>query len=322
MKWQLETEHAAWDPRDSMGTAVFNNKMWVVGGWRPCGRPRINDVWCSEDGCQWERICGQAPWEGRNSPNTLVHDGRLWLFGGGGVNRFFYSDVWCTDDGAHWSCVCNAAPWGPRTAASAVVFDGALWLMAGMRQHNNHYCDVWRSTDGARWEKVLDGAPWGRRSMHTSVVFQDKIWLMAGGLFHNQIQAYNDVWCSKDGVHWEAKVYTAPWSPRVFCVSAVCADRLWLASGNTCWGTGPDKVSDLNDLWSSTDGADWQIVTPASEYKTGKAGNVWMHYGGHWQPRHAPGFLAFRGKLWILGGGQREWNDVWSLDVAQWSEEK
>ena len=60
-------------PRDSMETAIFNNKMWVLGGWRPHSRPRVNDVWCSGDGRQWERICMPAPWEGRNLFNTLAH---------------------------------------------------------------------------------------------------------------------------------------------------------------------------------------------------------------------------------------------------------
>lgn len=262
MNWQLEREHAEWSSRDSMGHAVFKDRMWVLGGWRP-RQPRANDVWCSEDGRKWELVTPSAPWEPRNLCGTVVHDGRLWLFGGGG----------------------NDSP--------------------------TPHCDVWCSEDGETWEKVLDGAPWGKRGMHASVVFQDQIWLLGGGLYHSQSVLHNDVWRSPDGVTWEAAAHNAGWTPRIFHVSVVADDRIWLASGHTRWGHQPDKVADLNDVWVSGNGADWEIVTRASVVKNCEYTPV---EDNSWEPRHAPGMLFFKGKLWIFGGGQREWNDVWSLD--------
>lgn len=312
MKWKMETEHAAWDPRDSMGAAVFQDRMWILGGWRP-GKPRVNDVWCSDNGVDWNRVCEQAPWKPRNLANTLVFQDRLWIMGGG--DRGHYSDVWRTDDGAQWECVCENAPWGPRACASAVVFAGAMWILGGLRQENNHYCDVWRSADGVRWEKVLDGAPWGKRGMHTMVVFQDQMVLMAGGQYHNPLDNHSDVWYSPDGIHWTAKAHTSPWYPRRFAAATVGGGQIWLAAGWMCLGLMKEADRDLNDVWRSVDGAEWQCITPNSEFKVSKM--VYENLEGRWRPRHAPGFLTFQEKVWILGGGMREFNDVWSLALTE-----
>ena len=316
MKWERVTEHAAWDFRDSMGHVVFKDKMWVMGGWRPA-LPRVNDVWCSGDGWTWERVLEHAPWEPRNCAMSVVHDGRIWLMGGG--DKTLYGDVWCTDDGRRWEQVCASAPWQARSMAAAVAFKGKLWVLGGTAgaYTNSPLCDVWASSNGADWEQVLDSAPWGKRAMHTCVVFQDRIWLMGGGIYHDPWTNHNDVWCSEDGLHWEAAVHTAPWTPRRFHVSAVFANRIWLAAGYTTWGHNmANSCSDLNDVWSSADGSEWTEANRLSMYPRDydKEQQRFKDRDDVWLPRHAPGMLAFRDRLWVFGGGQRKWNDVWATD--------
>jgi hypothetical protein len=31
--WVKVTDRAGWEPRDSQGELVYDNKMWILGGW-------------------------------------------------------------------------------------------------------------------------------------------------------------------------------------------------------------------------------------------------------------------------------------------------
>jgi hypothetical protein len=80
------------------------------------------------------------------------------------------------------------------------------------------------------------------------------------------------------------------------------------------WMMGGRKVPGSecsNKVWSSTDGIKWTLVTP-------NAG---------WSPRLAPGFVVFKGRMWVLGGtsdfynnnDSTMFNDVWSsADGKEW----
>jgi len=64
----------------------------------------------------------------------------------------------------------------------------------------------------------------------------------------------------------------------------------------------------FNDVWRSTDGANWTMVT-------GSAG---------WQPRVGHSAIAFDNRLWVMGGVPPNtysgFNDVWySTDGANWT---
>ena len=43
--------------------------------------------------------------------------------------------------------------------------------------------------------------------------------------------AYNDVWSSLDGLHWEQMTDSAPWHPRIWFSSLAWRDRLWVIGG-------------------------------------------------------------------------------------------
>src|SRR5579871_4280549 len=57
-RWTKVTDQAAYAPRDGAGALVFQNKMWLIGGWNPGDKkffPRIcnNEVWSSTNGADW-----------------------------------------------------------------------------------------------------------------------------------------------------------------------------------------------------------------------------------------------------------------------------
>ena len=53
--WELVTRNAGWQPRDSQGEVVFNNRMWIMGGWFDSFSAPPRDVWSSPDGKSWSR---------------------------------------------------------------------------------------------------------------------------------------------------------------------------------------------------------------------------------------------------------------------------
>src|ERR1700680_4960459 len=57
-RWTNITDRAAYAPRDGAGALVFQNRLWLIGGWNPGDRkffPRIcnNEVWSSANGADW-----------------------------------------------------------------------------------------------------------------------------------------------------------------------------------------------------------------------------------------------------------------------------
>jgi hypothetical protein len=68
--------------------AVFDNKMWVMEGWKP-EKGNRNDVWYSEDGETWHEL-PDTPWKPRHAASVFVYDNALWMVAGNNME----SDVW------------------------------------------------------------------------------------------------------------------------------------------------------------------------------------------------------------------------------------
>ncbi len=81
--WEQVTRQAAWQARDSQGEVVFDDKLWVLGGWFNSYAAPPRDVWSSADGKDWKLVTQQAPWKHSDLPMTLVFRDKMWLMGGG-----------------------------------------------------------------------------------------------------------------------------------------------------------------------------------------------------------------------------------------------
>jgi hypothetical protein len=67
--WVEVNNNCEWLPRDGAGVLVFQDKMWLLGGWNPFEEDWLpgytcNEVWHSVDGAQWTYV-GDAPWQGK-----------------------------------------------------------------------------------------------------------------------------------------------------------------------------------------------------------------------------------------------------------------
>ena len=131
-QWTKVTDQAAFAARDGAGALVFNNRMWLLGGWNPGDKvhfPEVcnSEVWSSTDGARWRLENPPAPWEGRHTAGYVVHQGRMWILGGDANHRHYQNDVWISADGVNWERVCDNVPWGPRVLHHTVAFDGKIW---------------------------------------------------------------------------------------------------------------------------------------------------------------------------------------------------
>lgn len=302
--WVQVAENAGWQPRDSQGELVYNDRLWIFGGWFNSYEAPPRDVWSSTNGKDWKLVQPEAPWLHSDLPMSLTFDGRMWMMGGwynGRLEGHSASNaVWSSTDGVEWTQATPHAGWSPRIAAATVEFQGKMWILGGTE---NYYFgdasslknDVWHSVDGRHWTLATEHAGWSPRAYHQAAVLHGKLYVFGGGNYVPEYEAHNDVWRTEDGVHWEQVTAAAPWPPRLWFSSAVYRDRIWVLGG---WSNNPS--TNWNDVWHSADGRTW------SRLRTGAV----------WKERHEHSAFVFQDKLWIAGGhAQPLSSEVWSLEI-------
>ncbi len=285
--WKLVSESSPWSPRDSAGELVFNDRMWIFGGYTP---GLVSDVWHTADGIDWEQAADIPSASGVNIPICFVQNGLMWMTSQDG--QFFSSA-----DGQSWQLVLSEVPWQGRYGAGSVTFDGRMWVLGGVKGGAPH-SEVWSSEDGAEWNLETEAAEWsGRQLFGMAQVHDEKLWVIGGGITnYHPFRAYTDVWNSEDGRTWNKVTDRAPWPRRVWSNTVSYANRLWIIGG---FHAEPDWRNH-NDVWYSSDGAEWhQLVTETI-----------------WSERHEISVYVHDNRLWVIGGNA--WplqNDVWSLEI-------
>lgn len=121
--------------------AVFNNKLWVIGGGvygaggvPPAGALRFNnDVW-TYDGLVWANVLadGVAPWKRRQYHQCVTFEGKLWVINGFGdaVSVTNIGDCWSSPDGVTWT-EQTIVPWRTSHADGMAVLSDRIVLGPG-----------------------------------------------------------------------------------------------------------------------------------------------------------------------------------------------
>ncbi|MBK9156470.1 MAG: hypothetical protein IPM25_20065 [Chloracidobacterium sp.] len=177
---------------------VFDNKMWMLGGFD--GSRYHNDVWNSADGVVWQRVTESVEWSPRNISVVTVFQREIWLLGGGVIdgesqtNRTSEREVWRSADGKTWHRV--DADLKRKWRGTPVVFDGKLWLV-GANRGGTFESAVWVTANGSKWEELA--APWSPRGAVAAWVFENKLFMTGGKSSHEEngeirFVYSNDVW--------------------------------------------------------------------------------------------------------------------------------
>jgi hypothetical protein len=275
-----------WEGRHTAGYAVYDGKMWIIGGDSNQGHYQ-NDVWNSTDGKTWTHVNkGQTvPWGPRALHYTLVHGGKIWVIGGqttpaiAAADEIFYRDVWNTTDGLNWQQVTPEEPFWPQRGmiGGSAVLKGRMWILGGgtydtpQTPNRKFFNDVWSSADGVHWKQHTAKAPWAARQYHDVGVFDGKLWVMEGYNGNN----LNDVWYSADGANW-TELSDTPWSRRHAASVFVYHNALWMVTGNNM---APDvwKLTKVRDdvenefvsLFNGRDLTGWRGKTDGFTVKDG-----------------------------------------------------
>ncbi len=280
------TTAAGFTPRSRHSTAVFDDRLWLIGG-RTGALDFSNEVWSSEDGEDWVLRANNPGFSERWGHTTVVFDNKLWVIAG--FQDFsFVNDVWYSEDGENWVEATGNAEFSPREGHTSFVFDNKIWLVGGGSLWTV-FNDVWYSSDGIHWTEATANAAFSERGVHASAVFNNAMWVMGG----SNGTALNDVWNSPDGITWTQTNTESSFSSRLGATAVNYDDKLWIAGGNT-------DSDQKNDLWFSTNGINWHL--------TGSLNPIFN--------RTNHGMEVFENKIWIIGGENEDGylNDVWVLD--------
>lgn len=286
LEWTTATKSAPWGPRYGMSTAVFDDKLWVMGGM--VGDPTIhnrdpwtasNDVWSSTEGSVWRRATASAMWSARYGHRSVTFKNKIWVLGGYGQSGLLH-DVWYSSNGVDWRWTTPGAPWSWRQDHSVLVFDDKIWVIGGTEWTGSKERvanDVWYSSDGVDWFQATASAPWVARS---AVVFNGKMWVMG-----NEAGAQppeSRVWYSSDGVEWNQSSQRAPWTLFRSQNSVVFDNKIWVL------GMRSDSLR--QESWYSPDGVGWaeaesSVVLPGV-YRFGSE--------------------TFQDRMWLIGGAVKD----------------
>ncbi len=282
------TTNAAFSARSSHTTVVFDNKLWVIGGYDGDGK---RDRWHSKDGSNWTDATIYPTFSARSSHTATLFDNKVWVIGGrddeGRKNDVWH--VWNSTDGSIWTQLMANAAFSARDNHTTVVFKERLWVIGG-RDDEGRKNDVWQSTDGSIWTQAAANAAFSARDNHTAVVFKEQLWVIGG---RDDKGRKNDVWHSKDGSNWKQATANAAFSVRSSHTTAVFDNKLWVIGGY-------DGSNRKNDIWHSADGINWIEATDNANFSA----------------RSSHTTVVFDNKLWIIGGNDDEGrkNDVWYMD--------
>jgi hypothetical protein len=253
----------------------------------------------------WTEVNDNASWPARAGLQVVNHKDQFVLMGGRtpldpAIAGFpgasiIWSDVWKSDDrGMSWYKVLESndpGHWPARAYFQAVTKAGKIYVMGGQNfelipnpdpngppfiSQSVFYNDVWSSSDGINWTQQTDSAKWAGRAGLSAIVFKGEIYVM-GGSFNDDPAViggpptrvyFNDVYKSADGKTWELVTDSASWAPRAGAALAVKDGKLFLFGGEDGFTCIPGLRCPpyYNDVWSTRDGKNWQLVTEEADW--------------------------------------------------------
>ncbi|OHD08189.1 MAG: hypothetical protein A2Y34_16720 [Spirochaetes bacterium GWC1_27_15] len=177
------TDGYIFSPINQHTATVFNNKIYIIGGFANMNHgagydvtyAETNEVWYSSDCKTWTKEASTIPFESRANHQTVAFNNKLWLIGGekrSGWNSldFTFSDIWYSSDGSTWIRSTDTADFGKVTGHKCFVYDNKLWLF------NNKW--IWYSEDGETWKLMTSSPAFGEISGYNIVQFNNKVYLI------------------------------------------------------------------------------------------------------------------------------------------------
>ena len=165
---------------------------------------------------------------------------------------------------------------------------------------------TWSSADGINWQSN-NANSFPSRFSHAMSPLNGRLYVMGGSERYVGPSNYKDVWSrSRCGSTWQRDTNDASWGARYDHAVAVLQNTLFLSGG----------VSNgaQNDVWSTTDGANWSLAKASTSDDVASVTN--------WTKRQGHQMVSHQGTLYIMGGrsGSTLNNEIYSsVDGKNWS---
>ncbi|MDC7126257.1 MAG: choice-of-anchor D domain-containing protein [Spirochaetales bacterium] len=146
--WTQVTDSASWGKIICQGVVVFDDKMWVLGGYDGSSSSYLNDIWYSSNGEDWTEVTSSPGWSARSSFGVVVYDDKMWILGGYTENESYANDIWYSSDGENWTEFSSSNDWAARSLMGTVVYNDKIWLVGGYYYDGSTYTgtdydDIW-----------------------------------------------------------------------------------------------------------------------------------------------------------------------------------
>jgi hypothetical protein len=266
--WTPGTTNAGFLARAGHSSAVFRDRLWVIGGFGLDGdglSQFYSDIWNSTDGITWELAKAAPPFSSRWDHSSAVFGDKLWVIGGFDNAFMVYNDTWSSPDGISWTQeFASAELFQPRSGQSTVVFNNRLWVIGGTGYDGDgglaYFNDCWNSTDGVTWELATGSAGFSPRYGHGSLDYDGKIWVIGGT---DDASTFNDTWYSSDGITWYQATDGTGFPSRSDHSSESYDGKMWVIGGDS-------MAASFHDAWYSPQPAALGVagITPATGVNT------------------------------------------------------
>lgn len=231
------------------------------------------------------------------SAMTLFNN-NIWSIGGvRSATSNFNDEVWRSSDGIAWLSVSNNIE-NERCGHTLTTFNNKMWLIGGEDNNGNWLADIWSSSDGTTWINNFETAPFGNVAYHDTAIFNNKLYVIAADADTGDMK----IWSSSDGEIWTEDTNNA-FPARVSHKTVVFNDALYVIGGE-----GGSSNIRLNEIWTSTDGVNWSIIS----------NNASIFPEINWHTA-----TVYNNKVWIIGGRTNTsvyTNDIYySENIEDWT---
>lgn len=300
-------------PFNSVSSAWFNGKLYILGAYYPNGTSATGDAFYelyeSVDGAAWSKVSTNPAVVGGFGAVLLVKGDKMFAIGG---SRMYGKDIngetadgWSinwrimsTTDGVNWSdCTVNQvnAPTG-RAFPQVCVHNNKIVLRRGKTVgfgmwQNVYQTDTYQSEDGVNWVRVkaTPTTPTNRAD-DAMFSFGGKLWITGGyASYQSAGNVKADVWSSSDdGETWiqeEASgVQLNRYGHRVVSYSG----RLYMIGGE--YLDGNNRVG-IKTVQESVDGINWTQLSQNYQLPPAFNGRIYPSV-----------FMGEGNLVWIIGG--------------------
>ena len=200
INFSLVTDTPAFTPRTGHAMTVFNNALWIIGGYDGSYK---NDVWYSGNGTQWYQASDSADFSPRQGMTLQTFKGNMWVIGGAD-SKGEAGDIYWSLNGAAWVKAANA-PAGTGIGHTSFVFNGKMYIISAVQKNKKYDNPLWVSDDGINWALADKDLNFGFQHIAGAVVMNNKIYVFGDVCadYPDAIAQKGDVYESEDGLKWK-----------------------------------------------------------------------------------------------------------------------